>query len=65
MAGSKQWSSAKKARKTETWTKARKRAEARGAASKGDNVAPGTYNGHSVGGYCKAKQALRAEKRAA
>lgn len=62
MAGKKQWSAPKKARKAEGWTKARKIEEARRNTSKGQNVAPGTFNGHSIGGYSVKKHGEDAAK---
>ena len=50
MAGKKQWKPTKKAHKASRWDKARDEEKAR-TAKTGDNVDPGRYNGHSVGGY--------------
>lgn len=55
MAGSKASSPKRKAKQGENYTKARTAEAERLKASKGNNVAPGTFNGHSIGGYSLKK----------
>jgi hypothetical protein len=59
MAGSKPSSQKSKAKHVENYTKARAADAERAKASKGQNVAPGTFNGKTVDGYTPAKLRAR------
>ena len=64
--GKSKWTTKRTERQKENWAKARKRDEDRPKRANGQNVAPGTFNGHSVGGYSIAKHGKeQAEKLAA
>lgn len=65
--GKKAWSASQKSAYADRWTKARKRDEERKAKSKGQNVAPGTFNGKSKDGYSLKPELVeaRAKRKAA